>query len=108
MACQPAMDRRCLVRTGITARGRGSCRATYRTVAPAPPVKLAGHLAALRIEAGNERGRAVPRVLVRAPFDLARLHRQHGLVPIERLERLDNLDADAERVFVATLAEPAK
>jgi len=71
-------------------------------------VKLAGHLAALRIEAGNERGRAVPRVLVRAPFDLARLHRQHGLVPIERLERLDNLDADAERVFVATLAEPAK
>src|SRR5258708_4170226 len=101
MACQPALDRRCVVRTGITARGRGSYRATYRTVAPAPPVKLADHLAALRIEAGNERGRAVPRVVVRAPLDLARLHRQHGLVQsnvwsvLFADEMTDNLDADA-------------
>src|SRR5438477_12686474 len=105
MACQPAMDRRCLVRTGITARGRGSCRATYRTVAPAPPVKLAGHLAALRIEAGNERGRAVRRSLCRPPLDLARLHRNHGLFQTERRGLAALSMPVAARGLVAPFAE---
>ena len=49
-----------------------------------PLMKLRDHLAGFRVEGGKQRRRAVTRVIVRAPLDLARLQRQQRLRPVER------------------------
>ena len=47
--------------------------------------------------AANERGRAVPLVVVRAPLDLARAHRQQRLGAVERLDLAFLVDAQDQR-----------
>ncbi len=48
-------------------------------------VALSDHLAGLHVQGGEEGGRAVPDIVVRAALYLARPHRQQRLRAVERL-----------------------
>src|SRR6188768_857247 len=50
-----------------------------------PLMELRNQLARLHVEGGEQRGGAMPPVVVRAPLDLPRAHRQHRLGTIQRL-----------------------
>jgi hypothetical protein len=49
-------------------------------LAAVPPLACADHRAGLRIQGGEQVGRAVPDIVVRVPLHLARAHRQHRAV----------------------------
>ena len=55
------------------------------------------HLAGGDVEGGEQVGRAVALVVVRAPLGLARTHRQHRLRAVERLDLGLLVDAEDQR-----------
>src|SRR5215203_2468662 len=57
-------------------------------------MKLRDDFAGLRIQRGKQGGRTVPFIVVRPPFDLARLHRQQRLRAIKSLNLRLLIDAE--------------
>src|SRR5215468_9318981 len=64
---------------------------------PVAPVALADDEARGDIEGGEQRGRAVPHIVVRPAFGDARHHRQHRLFTVEGLDLALFVDAENQR-----------
>ena len=64
-----------------------------------PRHAFADDLASLHVECGEQRRRAMALVIVDAPLDLARAHRQHRLGAVERLDLALLVDARRRRTL---------
>src|SRR5207253_10243308 len=69
-------------------------------------MKLRDDLTRLRVERGEQRGRAVPIVVMRAALHLAGPHRQERLGAIQRLDLWLFIDAEYRRVLRRTHIQP--
>ena len=71
-----------------------------------PGLALGDDLAALHVEGGKQRGRAVAHVVMRDPFEVAQAHRQDRLGALQGLNLALLIDAEDQRFVWRVEVEP--